>query len=244
MPLPIIPGPNNELITQSQAIPPQYKISASYSDTASYAFFALTSSYQIVSMSYVQSASYTLSGSYSQTASYALSASYAPSSGTASYALNVPTKLWGSWYSTLTQTASLTNTAYPVSVNTLVGANGFYISGSNNISGSAMVVPKTAVYDFQFSLQLHNTGGGGQASAVNIWLKVNGNNVSYSNTQVSVNANSPYVVSAWDFMGTYNAGDKIELYWSTNNTNTQIEAAPASAPAPEIPSVIFTIMEL
>ena len=84
MGMPIIPGPNNELITQSLAVPPQYPIMA---DTASYA-------------------------------------------STASYAIG-PAKKWGSWYSTVTQTASLTDTAYPITVNTLVGADGFYISGSN-----------------------------------------------------------------------------------------------------------------
>jgi hypothetical protein len=199
MSLPIIPGPNNELMTQSLAIPPQYK---TYSDLA-------------------------------ETASYAATASYV-------------NHLWGSWYSTDIQTASLINTGYPVTVNTLIGADGFYISGSNGstVSGSVIVIPKTSKYDFQFSLQLHNTGGGGATAAANIWLKVNGSNIPWSNTQVSVIANSPYVVAAWDFMGLYNQGDKIELYWSTNHTNIRIESAGASAPAPEIPSSIFTIMEL
>ena len=199
MSIPIIPGPNNELMTQSLAVPPQYK---TYADTA-------------------------------DTASYALTASYVDHA-------------WGSWYSTNTQTASLANTAYPITVNTLVGADGFYISGSNGstVSGSHIVIPKNGKYDFQFSLQLHNTSGGGATAAADIWLKVNNSNVPYSNTHVSVIANSPYVVAAWDFMGSYNAGDKIQLMWATNHTNIQIEAAGASSPAPEIPSVIFTIMEL
>ena len=199
MPLPIIPGPNNELMTQSLAVPPQYK---TYADTA-------------------------------DTASYALTASYVDHT-------------WGSWYSTTTQTASFINTAYPVSVNTLVGADGFYISGSNGstVSGSHIVIPKTGKYDFQFSLQLHNTSGGGASAAVDIWLKVNNTNVPNSNTHVSVIANSPYVVAAWDFMDSYDAGDKIQLMWSTNHANIQIEAIATSAPAPETPSAIFTIMEL
>lgn len=239
MSLPIIPGPNNQLITQSQAVPPQYKTSASYADTASYALYAATASVYITSMSYVQSASYASTSSYTVTSSYALTASYAP---TASYVNHK----WGSWYSTVTQTASLANTAYPITVNTLVGADGFYISGSNGstVSGSHIVVPKTGTYDFQFSLQLQNNGGGGATSAVYIWLKVNENDVPYSATRVSVNANSPYMVAAWDFMGNYNAGDRIELMWSTTNANNVIQAAGASSPAPEVPSAIFTIMEL
>ena len=196
MSLPIIPGPNNELITQSFVLPPQYP---TFSDSSSYA----------------------------ETASYSK-------------------HYWGSWYSTVEQTASLINTEYPITVNTLVGADGFYISGSNGstVSGSAIVIPKTATYDFQFSLQLHNGGGGGGTSGVNIWLKVNGSNVSYSNTFVSVNNNSPYVVAAWDFMDTYDAGDKLELMWSTTNTANTIYKAAVAPPAPETPSVIFTIMEL
>lgn len=200
MGLPIIPGPNNELITQSLAVPPQYPIMA---DSASYA-------------------------------------------ATASYAMG-SFKYWATWYSTQTQTASLTNTAYPITVNTegdIFG--GFYISGSNGstVSGSAIVIPKTSAYDLQFSLQLQNTGGGGSNSAVNIWLRKNGTNVPWSNTQMSVYANSPYVVAAWDFMGSFNLGDKIELVWSTNHAGNQIAAINAASPAPETPSVIFTIMEL
>jgi len=124
--------------------------------------------------------------------------------------------------------------------------DGFYISGSNGstVSGSVIVIPKTGTYDFQFSLQLYNTSGGGASSAVNIWLVVNGSAVPYSNTQVSVNANSPYVVAAWDFMGSYNSGDKLELMWSTTHINNTITALSSSSPAPETPSVIFTIMEL
>ncbi len=37
MSLPIIPVPNNELITGSLAIPPQYQILADFADSASYA---------------------------------------------------------------------------------------------------------------------------------------------------------------------------------------------------------------
>jgi hypothetical protein len=199
MSLPIIPGPNNELITQSLAIPPQYPISASISQ-------------------------------YAVTASYAIG----------------PEKKWGAWYSTTTQTASFTNIAYPVTVNTLTGTNGFYISGSNGstVSGSAIVIPKTATYDFQFSLQFFNTGGGGGESAAFVWLRVNGIDVPYSSTRVSVNTNSPYMVAAWDFMGSYNIGDKLELMWLTNNVGVVVKVDAPTGESPNIPSVIFTIMEL
>jgi hypothetical protein len=252
MSLPIIPGPNNELVTQSLAIPPQYPLLASYADTASYALFAATSSYYITSMSYIESASYSLSSSYSKnalSASYATSASYSNTSSytvTASYALNV-FKYWGTWYSTKTQTASLENTAYPITVNTAGDTfSGFYISGSNGstVSGSAIVIPKTGVYDFQFSLQLQNIGGGGTNSAASIWLRKNGVDIPWTNTSVSVYSNSPYIVAAWDFMGTYNSGDKLELIWSTNHSGNQISAVAATPPAPATPSVIFTIMEI
>lgn len=182
MDFPIIPGPNNELITQSLAIPPRY-----------------------------------------------------------------PDKYWGTWYSTVTQTASLANTAYPLTVNTVGDEfEGFYISGSNGsrVSGSVIVIPRTSIYDFQFSLQVHNTGGGGTTSFVDIWLRKNETDVPWSSTHLTAYANSPYSVAAWDFMGKYNEGDKLQLMWSTNHTNNHIEAIPSAPPAPQTPSVIFTIMEL
>lgn len=267
MSLPIIPGPNNELITQSLAVPPQYPImadSSSYAKTASYAetcSIAIVTEYYIesssfasssISSSYSLTASYVLnavSASYAKTASYAVTSSYASTASyavTSSYALEVP-KYWGTWYSTQTQTASLTNTAYPITVNTAGDTfTGFYISGSNGstVSGSVIVIPKTAPYDIQFSLQIQNTGGGGSNSSVSIWFRKNGSDIPWSNTNVSVYSNSPYIVAAWDFMSKFNAGDKIELMWSTNHAGNQIAAITAAAPAPETPSVIFTIMEI
>lgn len=234
MSLPIIPGPNNGLITQSQAIPPKYEIMADSSSYAKSASYADTCSLAIITTYYIESSSY---------ASASLSSSYAV---TASYALECP-KYWGTWYSTDIQTASLVNTAYPITVNTTADIfDGFYISGSNGntVSGSHIVIPKTSVYDFQFSLQIHNTGGGGSNSIVNIWLQKNEIAIPWSNTHVSVYANSPYVVAAWDFMSQFNAGDKVELMWSTNNTNNQLRSIAANPPAPDTPSVIFTIMEI
>src|SRR5574343_56100 len=95
-PLPtIIPGPANELATQSAYPVIYYPIIADFATTAA------TASYTLIS-------------------------------GSLGY--------WGAWHCTNTQTASLTNTPYPVRVNTIIGERGFYISGSNG-SGSAMVVP-------------------------------------------------------------------------------------------------------
>jgi hypothetical protein len=141
----------------------------------------------------------------------------------------------------------LENTAYPITVNTEGDTfTGFYISGSNGstVSGSAIVIPKKGTYDLQFSLQIQNTGGGGTNSAASIWLRKNGSDIPWSNTNVSVYSNSPYIVAAWDFMGSYDVGDKLELMWATNHVGNQISAIPTNPPAPETPSVIVTIMEI
>lgn len=200
-PLPVIvPGPDNELTTQSAYPQVYYPIIADFATTAA------TASYTMVS-------------------------------GSLGY--------WGSWHCTNTQTASLTATPYPVKVNTIIGQRGFYISGSNGTtSGSAIVVPETSAYDFQFSLQLHHDGGGGSGHTVDIWFRVNGNDVPWSNTKVCVQPNYPFVVAAWNFMDTFDKGDKLELMWATDNVDIMIHSYPISAYAPAIPPAIFTIQQV
>jgi len=45
------------------------------------------------------------------------------------------------------------------------------------VSNSRITFNNQGVYNFQFSAQLHNNGGGGSGQTVNIWLRKNGVNV-------------------------------------------------------------------
>ena len=145
-------------------------------------------------------------------------------------------------YDTQTQllTSSEVNagTAKPVLVRSTASAQDISI-----VSNSRITVTKTSVYNLQFSLQLENTGGGGSGSTVEIWLSQDGNAVPDSNTQVSVNTNSPYVVAAWNFVIPLTAGHYVELMWYTDNHHIEMPAI-AAGDRPRVPSAIITLTEV
>jgi hypothetical protein len=146
---------------------------------------------------------------------------------------------YGSYFSNVDQTAAAINTAYAMTVNNVIGENGISV-----VSGSQITFTSSGTYDIQFSAQLHNNGGGGSGSTVQIWFRKNGTDIPDSATRIAVPTNTPYSVAAWDFMDNFAAGDNFQIMWSTNNTNIGIDHNTAVAPAPNIPSVIITVMQV
>jgi hypothetical protein len=146
---------------------------------------------------------------------------------------------YGSYFSNVDQTAAATNTAYAMTVNNVIGQNGISV-----VSGSQITFTSPGTYDIQFSAQLHNNGGGGSGNTVQIWFRKNGTDIPDSATRVAVPTNTPYVVAAWDFMDNFAAGDNFQIMWSTDNVNIGIDHNTAVAPAPNIPSVIISVMQV
>ena len=129
-----------------------------------------------------------------------------------------------------------------ITLNKTVHSNGISI-----VSGSQITFAYAGTYDIQFSAQLKNNPGGGGPSdkLIQIWFRKNGIDVSNSNTVIHI-PNNTYNVAAWDFQDNVNANDYIQIMWATNDGNTLIEAdgpvVSTSTPAPDIPSVIVTVM--
>ncbi len=146
---------------------------------------------------------------------------------------------YGSFYDTQTQriTALQEGQGFPVKLRTTAAADGMSI-----INDSKIKVQYPGVYDFQFSFQFHNIGGGGSGTSVEIWLVVNGDQVADTNTRVTVNTNSPYVVSAWDFLVPIEAGDEVQIYWASDNYKIEMTAATSTMGGPNIPSSIVTVI--
>lgn len=141
-------------------------------------------------------------------------------------------------YDTTDQVCSAINIATPVKFNnTTFGANGILIGATN----SHIIIANGGVYNVQFSFQLHNQGGGGSGQTVQIWLAQNGVAIPDTNTRVDVINNSPYIVAAWNFVLPVDAGDYLELMWSTDNTNIVIDYNSSVSPGPAIPSAIVTV---
>lgn len=153
----------------------------------------------------------------------------------------VSTSYYGSFYDSQTQTVAALSTGQPVLVRNTDATctNGFSV-----VSNSQITAAHSGKYNFAFSFQLHNTGGGGSGSTVEIWLTKNGLNIPDTNTRVSVNTNSPYIVAAWNFFLSVTAGDYIEIYWATDNDHIVLEYNTGAMGGPAIPSTIITVNQI
>lgn len=144
---------------------------------------------------------------------------------------------YGTFYDTTTQTAAAINTAYGMTFNTTDLSIGVYVGSPT----SRIYVDRTSIYNIQFSAQLDNTSGGDHS--VYIWLSINGTNVANSASQIQVRGNNGYTLAAWNFVQLLKEGDYFELKWSVSDTSVRILAQAASAPVPEIPSILLTVTD-
>jgi hypothetical protein len=150
---------------------------------------------------------------------------------------------YGSFYSTTTFTPAVINTAYAITFNnTYKRADGSDLTYGVTIGTptSRIYVDNTATYNFQFSAQLKETGGG--VKQIYIWPRVNGVDVADSATQVTLqNGSGSATVAAWNFVLNLQLGDYFELIYSSDHTTITIPYIAASSPVPAIPSVILTV---
>jgi hypothetical protein len=145
---------------------------------------------------------------------------------------------YGSFYDTSNQTITIANQIKAMTYNTTDISQGVSIENNSEIT-----ISNAGIYNVQFSAQLHNNGGGGNNSEVNIWLSKNNTDIDWTNTRVAVNTNSPYVVASWNFFVTANANDYFEIMWSSNNTSVGLDFLAAGS-HPAIPSVILTVNKI
>ena len=144
----------------------------------------------------------------------------------------------GSFYDTTTQTNPVANAVNLMKVNSVYDSGGgtqYAVKKDTD----RIYITQTGVYNIAFSAQLDKTGGG--ASAVYIWIRVNGQNVSNSATKVVIDGPNSEIVAAWNWVLTLGAGDYIELAWESSDTNVILAAVAATGNIPEIPSVIVTV---
>ena len=152
----------------------------------------------------------------------------------------------GSFYDTTNQTAANTTTAYPITCNT---GNGNY---DITMSGSKIIFGHPGTYNIQFSIQFVNTNTTASDPAeVNIWFRLNGSDVPYSNSRFSVplrrGSHNGHLIAAMNFIvTTAQDGDYVEIMWQTENTTISIEtlAAGTTPTTPVTPGVIITAQQI
>jgi hypothetical protein len=156
----------------------------------------------------------------------------------------MPSFAYGSFYDTTTQTLSSANTAQAMSMNQSTnGVGGVIAQGVSVVSGSRITFAAAGVYNIQFSAQMDKTDAGSDDAS--IWLRQNGADVAWSNTNITLDA-TKRSVAAWNFMISVNAGDYVQLMWSTPDVNMRILAGAAGTnpTRPAIPSLILTVQQV
>lgn len=158
-------------------------------------------------------------------------------SNTVANAVNAP-KVHGSFYSTVQQNnvgATLVNL---MTVNNTSSAYSIRVGEPT----SRIYIGETGVYNIQFSAQFDKSSGAG--ADIYIWLRVNGVDIPYSASHITIQGTAAELIAAWNFIIILEADDYFELAWSSTDTNVYIAAvAPATGPPaiPGIPSVILTV---
>ena len=248
---PIVGSSNNGKLEITGSLSVTFGITGSLFGTSSYALLANTASY----VQTAQTASYVV---LAQTASYVLNAVSASYATTSSYVnpLSQDVIITGS----LTITGSNQDLYLygRKQFNYGVFQNNTTLSGSANVShsfkldttdesheinivsGSQITFTNAGVYDIQFSAQVAQGAG---SAIIYIWFKRNGTNIPESATVLDV-ASNKFVVAAWNFMKTFNAGDYVELAWQSDQNSTTFPFIPASGNIPTVPSIIVTVTQV
>lgn len=150
---------------------------------------------------------------------------------------------YGSFFSTATQTAANTTTAYPITFSNTAVSNGVTL-----VSSSRLTVAYAGVYNLQYSVQLENTTNA--LVDVDIWFRKNGDTstIANSNTRFGLSARKgvgdpSHSVGTVNLLIDLQAEDYVELVWCTTDVGADLKtyAAGTSPTRPAIPSVIATM---
>lgn len=143
----------------------------------------------------------------------------------------------GLFYSTTAQTATATNTGYPVKFQTTYLGNGV-TSESNGSDKTRLTVAADGVYNFQVTLMAKNTNA--SDATVWAWVNRNGTNMAYFAKKQTVGGSTEQSVH-WNFSIDVQNGQYIEMYWATSNTDVSLHTETATAPHQGIPSAVVAV---
>lgn len=122
---------------------------------------------------------------------------------------------------------------------------------SQNISlvdGSKITFAVGGFYVLNFSFQMANSDT--QIHTADFWVRLNGNDYPLTNTTLDIPSKhggvDGHIVASWSIPGEANAGDYVEIVWSTNSANVSIEytGTQTSPTRPATPSAIVAVWQI
>jgi hypothetical protein len=150
------------------------------------------------------------------------------------------------YYGEFTKTGASTspaviNTSYAITWDNTEIANGISI-----VSSSQLTVVDSGLYQFDVTLQLQSQSGNDKN--VIFWFKKNGTNIANTSRVITVSVNNAYTpISLADFF-TLDAGDYIELWWQSDDTDVALVTVAAGGVAPDdypaAPAAIIAVTQV
>lgn len=146
---------------------------------------------------------------------------------------------YGTFLSTVTQTAAAINTPYTMTYNTQLFHTEIDVDPVNT---SRVVCTNSGVYNFQFSVQLQKPSA--SAGYIYIWPRINGVNVTNSASRVAIQGTAAELIPSWNWIFEMQADDYFEIAWAASDTTIRLFAEAAITTPyirPAVPSVILTV---
>ena len=138
---------------------------------------------------------------------------------------------------TTDQTAAAANTAYALTYTSSIS-----IGIANGTPASRIVFDEAGEYMISFSAQI----SAGSSSSVDFyfWPRINGTDVTGSTMVNTLKNNGARLVVSRSSIFQVSAGDYLEAYWATSDTNGFLDATAATAFAPSAPASTIAITRL
>lgn len=141
---------------------------------------------------------------------------------------------WASYYSTANQANSVGGAVNKATFNGSVGNYGISVASNTQIT-----VPNSGVYSISFTAEVDKTDGG--ADQVSFWLMKNNSNLTATNRVVTLSAANEKTVVSVGYIQSLNAGDYLEIAWSSADTDLFLSYSAAAGSLPATPSILMNI---
>ena len=145
---------------------------------------------------------------------------------------------YGEFAKTNSQSPVAANTAYPLTLNSTLIANGVSIGTTT----SEIYVAQAGLYNIACSVQITSTNS--SQKSIWVWLRLNGTTDFPNSARVaSITLNNGYVVVTLNEVASLLAGDFIEVMYAADSTNVSIATVAATAFAPAAPAVVLAVTQ-
>ena len=118
-------------------------------------------------------------------------------------------------------------------------------NGASSVTGDSRIfVSQPGNYKISYSIQMDNLAGGGQTYTTGIWLRVNGNVVPDSGSEVAVVGAKGMTFVFCEYLQSFSGGDNFDIVYYAENTNAYAAsfASASSIGAGVIPTAVPSII--